>query len=925
METRAPFRFTVDTGARAEWTNLRLKGSFNPATGEYDPQWNGGQTIPMRDDGLEGDEVAGDGVYTATVSLKTEPRTYEWGVVADTKAGRNRWLPLQDGNLRFDTEERNPSYTPIANHKLGVHRRGQDGLSFATWAPATDELAVEIFNRDGSLKARHAMEKQPDGTFQLELGQGWSELEGLGYRYATGDIAYSDPRARFLQGQQRGVERVFVDPVLGIETGWYDDSGKGGPNYADNPTWGRFTVDDRPNAEKVQLIIKDENGRQLSKSELLQRLGAPRLLSYEQAPPKDKRDVDILNRWGVDSDAKVTDYQWLERTAENGAIDLEQVGNAWVTTVNNFPGLAGLRYEFRVYENGRLVGDSNGDGQLSKAERVRTPFNDPLSDRISNRPGSERLSLIRESKFQFQHQNAPRKTSDPSRFVIYELHVGSFMGSKDNANPSNFKDLMHNLDYLEELGVNTLELMPFNEFGGKRDWGYTPDYYFAGAEAYGFELDAAEALRKGLVSPREAEGRETVWVHGLEAIKVFVDEAHRRGFNVLGDVVYNHTSGKADADNPMWELDGEHRSFFKWNGQYISNTDWGAKPNFGADGVKQFFVDNAVQQLEELGLDGIRFDFTQVLHDTGTTQEKWEGMQTLRMINRAIDHVRPGAYTVAEDFSRSWLVAADYDRSSWVGENEHRMEKKGMGFDAVWNDRFHDDMIDALAGRASMDRLMEALTRHVDVENWSKAVVYTHSHDEVGNSGQWAARVAAGSQKTEDTLKPLPRALARTAATLTLLAAGVPMLFQGEEFLDNADYKHGVTATWGNDMSWLGHQVDPAQANSLSGDERVAALKRGHFNYYRDLIKLRGSSPAFTSTSEIRPGSVNNAERTLSYVRKGGGEEFCVLANFSDQPRQVPLPEGNWKLVLSSDDRQYGGSGLQGGVAPGSALVYKRV
>lgn len=917
MQTRAPFRFTVDTGGRAEWSNLRLKGSFNPETGAYDPQWNGGASIAMRDDGQGGDEQAGDGVYTAVVNLETTPREFEWGVTADTPAGPNRWLPLQDGNLRFSSNQREVNYAPITNHRMGVHKNGADGVSFQAWAPASNQLAVEIFNPDGQLRERHEMARQPDGNFKLDLPSGWGQLEGLGYRYAGPNaVTYSDPRARFLQGQQRGVERIFVDPVLGIETGWYDDSPKGGPNYADNPTWGRFTVDDRPRAERVELVLKDESGRQLSKTDLLQRLGAPRLLSYEEAPPEAKRDVDLLNQWGVDSDGKVTAYQWSDRVQDDGAIELEQVGNAWVTTVNNFNQLQGLRYEFRVFENGRLVGDENGDGQLSEAERVKTPFNDPVSDRISPRPGAERLSLIRESAFQHQHLNAPRKTTDPSRFVIYELHAGSFMGSKDNANPSNFQDLMKNLDYLEELGANTLELMPFNEFGGKRDWGYTPDYYFAGAEAYGFELDASEALQRGLCTPKEAEGRSSVWVHGLDAVKVFVDEAHRRGFNVLGDVVYNHTSGKADADNPMWEIDGQNRSFFKWNNQYLSNTDWGAKPNFGAPGVKQFFIDNAVQQLDELGLDGIRFDFTQVLHDTGTTSEKWEGMQTLRMINRAVDLVRPGAYTVAEDFSRSWLVAADYDRSDWVGENESRMEKKGMGFNAVWNDRFHDDMIDALAGRASMDRLMEALTSHVDVQDWGKAVVYTHSHDEVGNSGQWAARVAAGSQDTAETLKPYPRAMARTAACLTLLAAGVPMLFQGEEFLDNADYKHGITSTWGNDLAWL-EQKNPPEGS-------VAALKRGHFNFYRDLIALRGSSPAFTATSRIAPGGVNNEQRTLCLVRSGGGEEYCVVANFSDQPRNVPLPPGNWRLVLNSDDRKYGGGGLQGGVPPGSALVYKK-
>ncbi|MEW6278996.1 MAG: choice-of-anchor X domain-containing protein, partial [Candidatus Eremiobacterota bacterium] len=940
---RETFRFTFDTGGRADIRNVRMKGSFDPVTGAYDPGWNQGRPIPMRDDGQGGDEKAGDGIYTASVELVTngKQKAFEWGVIGDVSGAREKWLPLQDGNLGFmvDGPERTINYSPIQNHLMGVHRRGGDGISFRTWAPVMGSgifkdyhLEVEIFEPDGRLRERQRMTRENGtGCWQYSRPTGWQDLEGLPYRYVArhengrslkmGDqeVAYSDPYARFVQGQQRGVERIYVDPVLGIETGWYDDSNKGGPNYSDNPTWGRFTVDDRPDAERVQLILKDYQGRPMTREQLLDRLGEPRLVPYEEAPPKDRRDVDILRSWGIDADGKVTRYQWTNSVEEDGAINLTKVGNAWVATVNNFERLKGMHYEFRVFEGGRLVGDRNGDGELQPPERLATPFNDPVTDRISGRPGAERLSLIRESRFQFQHQNAPRKTTDPARFTIYEMHVGSFMGSKDNANPSNFKDLIEHLDYLDELGVNTLELMPTSEFGGKRDWGYTPDFYFAGAQAYGFEMDAQQALQRGLCTEKEAEGKETVWVHGTDAIKLFVDEAHKRGFNIMGDVVYNHASGKADADNPLWAIDGSDRSFFKWFGKYLSYSDWGAKPNFAAPGVKQFFVDNAVQQLEELGFDGIRFDFTQVLHDTGSTAERWEGMQTLRMLNRAIDMVRPGAYTVAEDFSRSWLVAADYDKSEWQGEAEWRMEKRGMGFDAVWNDRFHDDMIGALEGtdpKFTMDRLMEALTAHVDVQHWGKAVVYTHSHDEVGNSGQWAARMAARSQETAETMKPFPRAMARTAAGITLTAAGVPMLFQGEEFLDNADYKHGVTSTWGNDLRWLEMKLDPAQLDQIKaghGDPEAVkrwkemtpqqrelaeqlALKRGHFNWYKELTRLRASSSALTATSEIARYWTHNEERTLAFRRKSGSEEFLVASNFSRDGRSVPLPEGRWQV-----------------------------
>lgn len=1010
---KARFTFMYDTGGRESIKDVKLRGSFNPETGKYDPEWNKGKGTTMYDDGTHGDEKAGDGIYSVTLDLdKTgAQKKFQWGVIGDLhdkkgeKFSDDAWLIVEDEPRSFDVDGpfNKQIYRLTTNHEMGVQKLGEDGISFRTWSPEVGKddlknykLHVDIFDSEGKAISSTPMEKDPiTGNWSLTQDKGWNEMEGLSYRYSVKDdkgnplkmkqgkneidVTYSDPYSRYLEGQQRGVERIFVDPVLGIETGWYDDSGKGGCNYADNPQWGRFTVDNRPDSGKVQLVLTDENGKQLNKKELLNLLGEPKLLNYDQARPEDKKDVDTLLKWGVDTNAKVTEYKWTDGVQEDGTINMKQVGDAWVTNVNSFEKLQGLKYEFKVYDkDGRLEGDKDGDGKLSETERKNTPFNDPYSNAISDRPGAERLSLIKESTYKFNHDLTQRKTENPAKYVIYEAHVGSFMGSKDNANPSTFKDMIANLDYMEKMAVNTIELMPTNEFGGKRDWGYTPDYYFAGAEAYGFDMPAKEALERGLVKAKDIEDKENVWIHGTDAIKVFVDEAHKKGFNVFCDVVYNHTSGKADADNPVAMIDGDKQSFFKWFGQYKSESGWGAKPNFDAPAVKQFFTNNAVQQIEEFHFDGIRFDFAQVLHDTGSTAEKYQGMQTLRKINKTIDVIDPKAFTVAEDFSRSWLVAADYSKSEWTGEGEWRMEKKGMGYNAIWNDRFHDDLVGALEGSASMDRLMEAITCHIDVADWGNAVVYAHSHDEVGNSGQWAARMAAHSQLDTDVQKPFPRAMARTAAAVTLTGAGYPMIFQGEEFLDNADYKHGITSTWGNDIKWMEFDMNPAMLKRIEeiagypedkrnvildrldridkdlGDyakrydhmsqeqknqAQVLANKRGHFNWYKDLIKLRGSSDAFNANSQIERVSTHNADKVMAYKRKSGGEEYVVISNFSDQDRhnyKAGIPEGKWKEVLNSDGLMYGGEnrcngkdeiGTNGGLrlAPGATVVLKKV
>ncbi|MDQ7826489.1 MAG: alpha amylase C-terminal domain-containing protein [Candidatus Eremiobacteraeota bacterium] len=1009
--------FVYDAREGPQTKNIKLVGSFNPATGQYDPQWNQGKGVAMYDDGTHGDARAGDGLYTAQVQLDpSQPREIQWGAKGDvfSRDGKlvsaDRWLVMTEEPPRFSLQDKETTqtYAPLSNHLMGVHKTGDDGVTFRTWSPEVGKgdlndykLHVEIYNdATGHMERSAPMVKdEATGNWSLELPTGWDELEGKSYQYAVRNdkgepllsgkekkapVIYSDPYSRYLQGQQRGLERIFVDPIHGVETGWYNDSGSGGPNYTINPLWGRFTVNGHGDADKVVLVLKDEQGRQLSKQELLERIGSPDLVPYDKATPQQKRNADILKSWQLDLSGKVTAYRWTDGAKDDGTVEMKKAGDgkgsAWVATINNFPKLEGLQYEFQVYKDGKLVGDRNTDGVLQDGERRMTPFNDPVGNVISARPGAERRSVIRESSFQFRNDGVPRKETDYRKFVIYEAHVGSFMSAKDNANPCNFQDLINNLDYIEKTGSNTIELMPFAEFGGRRDWGYTPDYYFAGAESYGFELPRDKAVELGVLRKDQDRDKESVWVSGTDAIKVFVDEAHRRGLNVFSDVVYNHASGKADADNPLWQIDGDKQSFFKWWGQAESNTPWGAKPNYSSQAVKDFFANNAAQQVSEFHLDGIRFDFTQVLHDTGNTAEKREGMNTLRQINRSIRFISPDAYTytTAEDFTHNWLVAADLDKSEWQGQGDWAMEKKGMGFSSVWNSSFHHDLLGAIENtkpEKNMDTLMGSVLGHYGVTGWDKGVVFSHNHDEVGNSGSWLVRVAAHSRDDAKVMEPYPRAVARSAAAITLTAAGVPMVFQGEEFVANNDFKHGVTSTWGADYRWLDFDITP---DRLDNFKRIAALpaaekkkekaqlspedrghfeqydtmtpqqrsdaeglsnKAGHYTCYKDLISLRGSSPAFTADSEIKRVYTHNLDRVMAYERKGGNDDYIVVTNFAATDRQgykIDLPPGNWKEVFNTNARAYGGSGLGNGGAvydaakgmtlpQGSTVVFKKV
>ncbi len=895
--------------------HVEMKGSFDPKTGEYSGNWNEGATIVMRDDGKGGDAKAGDGIFTATVELKKgQDHQFQWGAV--DKDGK--WLVTTEDPPTFElngADKLRTSYAPVGHHLYGIHREGEDGFRLRTWAPNSHAMTVEVFDREGEHVQSLPMKKLPNtGDWKLSLDKGYSEFKDLSYRFASRDAEgkivsdYADPYARHLEGQQRGLERIFVDPVLGFETGWYDDSGKGGPNYTDNPLWGRFTVDGQLDADRVELVLRDENGNRLTREQLMERVGEPKLVPYDEASPEDKRDVDVLRSWQLAESPPITPYFWNKNVSEDGAIEMTRVDSpttagGWTTVVNSFPELQGLKYEFHAYKDGQLIGDVNNDGILSEEERRATPFNERRNT-IAERPGSARNSLFRVSPFEPQYRNNPRKEPDISKAVIYEAHVGSFLTPPDNAVPATFADLVKNLDYLEELGTTAIELLPTQEFGGKKDWGYTPDFYFAGTDAYGFQMSREEALENKLIHPHEFEGQDDVWVDGTDALKFFVDQAHKRGFQVLGDVVYNHTSGKADGDNPVAAIDGEQQSFFRWPSGNFSYTPWGAKPNYADQGVKDFFANHATQQLDEFGFDGLRFDFTQVLHNEGPAFEQIEGMNTLRQVNRSIDLMKPGAFKVAEDFSRNWLVAADYDQSEW----QHGMHKKGMGFDRVWNDHARDGILHIGSGQMSMDRVVGGLLEHQGVSGWDRGVLYAHSHDEVGNSGKWVARDAAGSKHTEDIMQHHPRAIARTGAVQTILGPGMPMLWQGEEFLANNDFKHGLTSTWGQETGWI----------TTENPSETDLARQGHFRVYKDAIALKTSSDAFRPEAPIARVYTHNDDQVMAFSRSGGGDEFIVVSNVAGVDRHgyhIGLPEGRWTEVFNSDAESYGGNNVGNGGA----------
>lgn len=949
-----------DPGGRTEVTNPQLVGSWD-GKGWHSAQWT---TKPLA---MEKGE---DGKYRATVELRNDaPHDWQWGVVGDLPGRQGQWLVTTEGNrhLTLAAPEQVEEYAPTTYHKMGPHRDGDD-LAFQVWVPFARQVQVKLLEPGAPPLLLPMTQDAKTGMWSATVPGAWEKMEGTSFVYqvttSDGNVQdLSDPYARQMEGAQRGVGRVYLDAKTGQEIHKFWQVPK--------LEMLRFEVQGHEKAESVDLAFRDESGRILGRSDLLQRLGTV-----------DSKLVSQLHG-GQFSDL------WSDRVTPDGRISMVKQGRAWATLVNNIPGLDGLHYEFHVRERDRagqavLVGDANRDGALQSDERVGTAFNDPYGNRIDAATiGSPRASIIAAPTFDFKHDHAPRMQTDPKRFVIYQMHVGSMFGEAGNVTRSTFKDLVQRLDYMKSMGVNCLELLPTNEFEGTRDWGYIGTSHFAQTEAYGFEDD---------------DGK---WVSGTEALKRFVDAAHEKGFNVFNDVVYNHFGGEF---NGLWNVDGAANPYFNWKdgkpvmgpdgkpamgpdgkplvNKEIRDTPWGAMPAFNREAVRQFVVDNAAMQVEELHFDGLRFDFTHPIQDQGA-----DGWTLLRDINRTVKLFRPDAVTVAEEFP--------YDPAL---TEPIRNDGTGAGFDAEWNTEFqhrlvHDNDNPSIIQQAAhgqktnMDRFMEEVVSHPGFSSWEHSITILSDHDEVGNAERTVS--AASGDRIPELPSQWARGVSRFAFGIGMMSPGVPMFFQGEESLAKNSFKWGIPSTWDTGWDWTtaGHgwplgqvpltdarlasfqqmAAQPAEQRSgdagyaaLSGAERkmvddLAAmtpevrqvaqenvLRRLHHEFCKDAIALRNSSPAFVADAAVSRIYTHNDNSVLAFSRRGGNDEFVVVGSLARQRQDgypLPLPEGRWELVLDSDDVEYGGEGVGGPLGKvvsggagaridlpaGSTLVYKRV
>ena len=497
---------------------------------------------------------------------------------------------------------------------------------------------------------------------------------------------------------------------------------------------------------------------------------------------------------------------------------------------------AGQEYKYLLF---------SGDNILHK--------NDPRALQLTSTSGN---SVIVDPEFDWGDDHKPEVPQNSQ--IIYELHIGTF-NRPDPSSSGTFETAMQKLDYLADLGVTTIELMPVGLMSKEREWwGYTPEYIYAVENLYGGRYQMLE----------------------------FVKAAHNKGMAVILDVVYNHFGPDKTLD--IWQFDGWSEN--DKGGIYFYNdwravTPWGdTRPDYGRPEVRQFLLDNARMWLNDFHLDGFRVDSTIFIRNAKGNNDDpdndlAEGWHLLQQLTTMARKINPGVLLIAED----------------VGANDYLTKPAGdggAGFGSQWQVDLPSVVRGALNAVNDSDRNIQAiagvLSKRFNGDAFQR-VVYSDSHDSAANNG---------AKRLNEEISPgqpgsvYARQRSLLAAGLMLTMPGVPMLLQGEEFLQGGNFNDWQALEWDNAEQFGG---------IVLAYKHLMGLRK---NQHGNTAGLLGQS--------VNVLHLNDDAKVLAYHRWNQGgphDDTIVIINFAnktfdDYRLDFPRP-GTWNVRFNSSWKGY--------------------
>lgn len=456
------------------------------------------------------------------------------------------------------------------------------------------------------------------------------------------------------------------------------------------------------------------------------------------------------------------------------------------------------------------------------------------------------VTVIQPGKADYNWSSATLNFKRPNKnnLIIYETWVLDYTTTRT------FKGLMDRLDYIQNLGVNAIELMPITEFEGNQSWGYNPTLYFAMDKSYG----------------------------KAEDMKAFVDACHQRGIAVILDMVFNHTTGQ----NPMaklypWTSSSPTETELRFNPWFNvstevkhDNNDYGEDWNHGFEPAHEMFTRVLQYWLKEFKVDGYRLDLSHGICGRNT----YDAVDQLKdYYDKGVKAVSSDAYMILEHWGSSMgsdrPKLINYGMQCWANTNNAYCQtamgwlKDGDGFDEANQDGYvsycesHDEERMQYKckkyGNGDLQTNEEARLGRV-AENVAFNVLLNGSHmlwqfEEIGYDISIDQNGRTGTKpnpKTKGYFTQAERvdAFTKSAQVITLRTQLMPSVFEGNPTASSISSGKALrTIQWGNNVF--------AVANfGVEGNQAVSMPSGTWYDY------LGGAAKATSSTCVLAPGEL---------------------------------------------------------------------
>ena len=490
----------------------------------------------------------------------------------------------------------------------------------------------------------------------------------------------------------------------------------------------------------------------------------------------------------------------------------------------------GTRYRYRL-SDGLLVPDPASRGQA---------------------PDVHDASVVTSTDFPWVHSEWRGRPW--TEVVLYEVHAGAAGG---------FRKIKDDLPRLKKLGVTAIELMPVNDFPGKRNWGYDGVLPYAPDSEYGSAHD----------------------------LKDLVDAAHGLGLMMFLDVVYNHFGPDGNY------LHAYAPQFFRDDVQ----TPWGPAIDFRRREVRDFFTCNVLMWLMEYRFDGLRFDAVHAIQEQDWVQE-------MAALVRAKVGTERHVHLVLEHHNAAGHLKAAVD-AQWNDDGHNVLHVLLTGEDGGYYADYADDPAVKLARvlaegwvyQGEHSPYLQAARGEPSAELPPYAhVLFLQNHDQIGNR-------ALGERLTTLTSK----AALEAAIALQILCPQIPLLFMGEEtasetpFLFFTDHHDdlAVAVREGRRREFAGFAefADPDKRERIPDPNAPETFARSvphaesedRFALYRQLIDLRMKEIVIRLPGTASLGAdVIGPKAVLAKWRLGDGSKLTIITNLGTDPISFQTPAG---------------------------------